>query len=120
MATREVVIDLDAALADTRPLWRDWLEDVARRSRVHVDDLPQDRREAAALLDDRLGNWRQLLQHFAEDRAPLYFRPDATLNARLRAQHAEGTRIVATTDAPQELARLALAHLGLARYVELV
>ncbi len=119
MAARELVLDLDAELADTRPLWRDWLEDLGRRSRVPVDDLPEDRRVAAVVLDDRVGNWRALLEHFAEDRAPLHFRPNPELNAKLRAQHAEGTRIVAATDAPEELARLVLAHLGLGRYVEL-
>jgi hypothetical protein len=44
-----VAIDLDGALGDTCPLWRDWVEDVWRRARLEVE-LPGDRGEAAALL----------------------------------------------------------------------
>jgi len=32
-----IALDLDAVLADTRPLWRDWLEDASRRTRVELD-----------------------------------------------------------------------------------
>ena len=42
-----VALDLDAVLADTRPLWHDWLEDAARRARVDLD-VPDDREAAAA------------------------------------------------------------------------
>ena len=118
MAAREVV-DLDAELGDTRPLWRDWLVDLGRRSRVRVDDLPDDRRAAATVLDERVGNWRALLERFAEEHAPLHFRPDPEVNAQLRALRSQGTQIVVSTDAPRELAGIALAHLGLARIVQL-
>jgi phosphoglycolate phosphatase-like HAD superfamily hydrolase len=115
---RAVALDLDGALGDTRPLWRDWLEDVARRSRVELDGLPEDRAEAAAQLDGVLGNWRTLLERFAEDRAPVYLRPDAQASAALRRLQAEGVRLGAFTDAPEELARVAAAQLGAARRLD--
>jgi phosphoglycolate phosphatase-like HAD superfamily hydrolase len=115
-----VALDLDAVLADTRPLWRDGLEDVARRTRVMLDDLPEDRVEAALLLDERLGDWRPLLERFASDRAPIHFRPRAEVGAALRRLQAAGTRVGAFTDAPRELADLALAHVGAQRRVETV
>jgi phosphoglycolate phosphatase-like HAD superfamily hydrolase len=37
----------------------------------------------------------------------------------VRRLHAAGNRIVVVTDAPRELAEIALAHLGVARRVEL-
>ena len=51
---RAVAIELDGVLGDTRPLWRDWLADAARRfhSIAPLDPaaLPEDRGEAAAEL----------------------------------------------------------------------
>src|SRR5882762_2447620 len=44
-----IALDLDV-LADTLPLWRDWLEDVARRTHVELE-VPDDRTEAATILD---------------------------------------------------------------------
>lgn len=114
-----LAVDLDDALADTRPLWRDWVADAARRARVELDDLPEDRGAAARVLDERLGDWRPLLERFAADRAPLHFRPRADVGAALRRLQAAGNRIVVVTDAPRELAEIALAHLGVARRVEL-
>jgi len=114
-----LALDLDDVLADTRSLWRDWLEDAARRARVPLDDVPEDRVAAARILDERLGDWRPLLERFAADRAPLHFRPRADVGAALRRLHGSGHRIVVVTDAPRELADIALAHLGLARRVEL-
>jgi phosphoglycolate phosphatase-like HAD superfamily hydrolase len=111
-----VALDLDAVLADTRPLWNDWLEDAARRVRVELD-VPDDRIEAAAVLDERLGDWRPLLQRFADDRAPLHFRPRADVGALLRRLQADKVRIGVFTDAPLELAEVALAHVGAARRV---
>jgi len=102
---RAVAIDL-VALGDTGPLWRDWLDDAARRFRVDVDAL-----------DEELPNWRQLLQRFAEDRAPVYFRRDADVSSALRRLHANGTRVGVFSDAPEELARIALSHLGAERRV---
>jgi phosphoglycolate phosphatase-like HAD superfamily hydrolase len=110
---------LDGVLADTRPLWRDWLVDAARRARVDLDDVPEDRAAAVRILDERLGDWRPLLERFAADRAPLHFRPRPDVGAAVRRLHAAGHRIVVVTDAPRELAEIALAHLGVARRVEL-
>ena len=117
MATLSV--DLDGVLADTRPLWNAWLEDATRRARVDLDDVPEDRTAAVRILDERLGDWRPLLERFAADRAPLHFRPRPDVGAAVRRLHAAGNRIVVVTDAPHELAEIALAHLGLARRVEL-
>jgi phosphoglycolate phosphatase-like HAD superfamily hydrolase len=114
-----IALDLDGVLGDTRPLWRDWLADAARV--LDVAGLPEDRTAAAAELDARgAGNWRTLLERFAEERAPVYLRPTADVSAALRALHANGTRVVVVTDAPVELARVALRQLGAARRVESV
>jgi len=112
-------LDLDAVLVDTRQLWRDWIDDASRRARVELD-LPEDREAAAAILDERLGDWRPLLERFAADRAPVYFRPRAETTALLRRLQAAGARMGAFTDAPRELAEIALAHAGAARRVETV
>jgi phosphoglycolate phosphatase-like HAD superfamily hydrolase len=114
-----LALDLDAVLADTRPLWRDWLEDVARRAHVPLD-VPEDRAAAAPLLDERLGDWRPLLQRFADDRAPVHFRPRAETGAALRRLQADGVRVGVFTDAPRELADVALAHVGATRRIEAV
>ena len=116
---RAIALDLDAVLADTQPLWRDWLVDVARRTHVELD-LPEDRTAAGAVLDARLGDWRPLLQRFADDRAPIHFRPRAETSSQLRRLQAAGVRIGVFTDAPRELAEIALAHVGAARRVEAV
>jgi phosphoglycolate phosphatase-like HAD superfamily hydrolase len=113
-----VAVELDA-LGDTRPLWHDWLEDTARI--LDVAGLPEDRSAAAVELDARgSGNWRTLLERFAEDRAPVYLRPAAEVSAALRGLQAAGARVGVFTDAPAELARVALAQLGAARRVEVV
>jgi phosphoglycolate phosphatase-like HAD superfamily hydrolase len=114
-----VAIDLDAVLADTRPVWDAWLEDASRRARVELD-VPEDREAAGVVLDEALGDWRPLLDRFAADRGPLWFRPRAETTAALRRLSAAGARIGAFTDAPRELAELALAHTGAARYIETV
>jgi phosphoglycolate phosphatase-like HAD superfamily hydrolase len=114
-----IALDLDGVLADTRPLWEAWLEDAARRTRVEID-VPEDRAAAAAVLDEALGDWRPLLARFAADRAPLWIRPRADTNAVLRGLAAAGTRIGAFSDAPRELAEIALAHAGAARQVEVI
>ena len=119
MPVRALALDLDAVLADTRPLWRDWLEDVARRAHVPLD-VPEDRAAAAPVLDERLGDWRPLLRRFADDRAPVHFRPRAETGAALRRLQADGVRVGVFTDAPRELADVALAHVGAARRVETV
>ena len=117
---KAAALDLDAVLGDTRPLWADWLADAARRMRVELADVPDDRLAAAPLLDERLGNWRALLERYAEDRAPLYLRPNPEANALLRQLQAAGVRLGAFTDAPVELARVALGQLGAARRMESV
>lgn len=114
-----LALDLDGVLADTRPLWDAWLEDAARRARVELD-VPDDRKAAAAVLDEALGDWRPLLARFAADRAPLWIRPRPETNAALRRLAAAGARIGAFTDAPRELATIALAHAGVARQVDVV
>ena len=119
MAGLAIAVDLDAVLADTRPVWDAWLEDASRRARVELA-VPDDREEAAGVLDAELGDWRPLLDRFAADRAPLWFRPRAETNAVLRRLSAAGARIGAFTDAPRELAELALAHTGAARYLETI
>jgi phosphoglycolate phosphatase-like HAD superfamily hydrolase len=122
---KAVAIDLDA-LGDTRPLWRDFLTDAARRfgsiSPLDPDALPADRASAAEELDRwaaaGVGDWRGALERFAEDRAPVYLRPNAEAAAALRALAAAGVRIGVYTDAPEPLARVALAHLGAERRVD--
>jgi phosphoglycolate phosphatase-like HAD superfamily hydrolase len=114
-----LAIDLDGVLADTRPLWDAWLEDAARRARVELA-VPDDRVAAAVVLDEALGDWRPLLARFASDRAPLWIRPRADTNAVLRRLAASGALIGVFSDAPRELAEIALAHAGAARQVEVV
>ena len=97
---KAVAIDL-AAIGETDPLWRDWLEDARRRFRVDVNAL-----------EEELPNWRPLLERFAEERAPVYVRRDAEVSGAIRRLQAAGTRIGVFTDAPEELARVVLTHLG--------
>lgn len=113
-----LALDLDGVLGDTRPLWRDWLEDAARRSRVDLAGLPEDRAAAADALDGLVGNWRALLERFAEDRAPVYLRPSAEVSAALRRLAGAGVRLGAFTDAPRELADVAASQLGASRRLE--
>jgi phosphoglycolate phosphatase-like HAD superfamily hydrolase len=103
---RALAVDL-AALGDVEPLWQDWLADARRRLRVNVEAL-----------DDELPNWGRLLERFAEERAPVYFRRDAEVSSALRRFESAGVRVVVFTDAPVELARVALAHLGATRRVD--
>ena len=114
-----LALDLDGVLAETRPLWEAWLEDASRRARVELE-VPADREAAAAVLDEALGDWRPLLARFAADRAPVFIRPRADTNAVLRRLAARGARIGVFSDAPRELAEIALAHAGAARHVEVV
>jgi phosphoglycolate phosphatase-like HAD superfamily hydrolase len=114
-----IALDLDGVLADTRRLWDAWLEDASRRARVELD-VPEDRVAAAAVLDDVLGDWRPLLARFAADRAPVWIRPRPDTNSALRRLSAAGTPIGVFTDAPRELAEIALAHAGAARLAKVV
>jgi phosphoglycolate phosphatase-like HAD superfamily hydrolase len=105
---KAVAVDL-AALGDVEPLWRDWLDDAARRFRVDV-----------SALDEQLPNWRPLLERFAEERAPVYLRRDAEVTEALRRLHSAGVRVGVFADAPAELARIALSHLGANGRVDVV
>lgn len=124
----KLALDFDAVVADTRPLWSEWLEDAARRFRsiavLEPSALPEDRAEAAALLDRwadaGVGDWRGALERFAEDRAPLFFRPVPATNAALRRLRAAGAVLGAFSDAPEPLVRVAVAHVGLARELSVV
>jgi hypothetical protein len=48
----------------------------------------------------------------------VYLRPNAEASERLRSLAGAGYRLGAFTDAPPELARVAAAHLGVARRLE--
>jgi phosphoglycolate phosphatase-like HAD superfamily hydrolase len=126
--TRVLAIDLDGALGDTRPLWRDFLDDAARRfasiAALDPGALPDDRGAAAEELDrwaaHGVGDWRAALERFAEGRAPVFLRPDGEASAALRSLAAHGARLGVFTDAPEPLARIALAHVGAARRVDVL
>ena len=112
---------LDGVLGDTRPLWNDWLEGSARVLGIDAATLPADRGEAAVALDaGGAGNWRILLERFAEDRAPVYLRRDARTSSALRALADSGAQVGIYSDAPAELVRTALAQLGATRRVDAV
>ena len=126
--TGAVAIDLDGALADTRRLWEAFLSDAARRfasiAPLDPSTLPSDRAAAAAELDrwaaSGVGDWRAALERFAEDRAPVYVQRRSDVSAALRSLAGAGVRLGVFTDAPEALARVALAHLGADRRIEAV
>ena len=107
--TGAVAVDLDAVLGDTEPLWQAWLEDARRRYRVELAADPD-----TAALDEAIGNWRPLLQRFAEEHARVYLRPNPAANAELRRLAAAGAKVGAFTDAPEPLAQVAASYLGVA------
>jgi phosphoglycolate phosphatase-like HAD superfamily hydrolase len=112
-----LAIDLDA-LGDTHPLWSAWLESVRGVLAIDPASLPQDRGLASAELDaGGGGNWRTLLERFAEDHAPAYLRRDAATSTALRSLAGRGVALGVFTDAPEPLARVALAQLGATRRV---
>ena len=114
---RALAIELDA-LGDTGPLWTAWLESARAVLDVDPSALPIDRAEAAAALDAaRVGNWRVLLERFAEDHAPAYLRRDAATSAALQSLADAGATLGVFTDAPEPLARVALSQLGATRRV---
>ncbi len=123
-----IAVDLDGALGDTRGLWDAFVDDAARRfhaiAKLDVASLPRDRGAAAAELDrwaeHGVGDWRAALSRFAEDHAPVYLRPSSTASGALRALAGAGYRIGVYTDAPEELARVALAQLGASRRVDVL
>ncbi len=125
--TEAVAVDLDRVLGDTRPLWRAFVEDAARRyapiAPLDRAALSEDRAVAASELDSwaaaGVGDWRKALERFAEDHASIYLRPDPGVNAAVR-RLAAGYRVGVVTDAPETLARIALAQLGIARAVDAI
>ena len=115
-----LAIDLDA-LGDTHALWSAWLESASGVLAIDPAALPEDRGEAAAELDAAgAGNWRTLLERFAEDHAPAYLRRDATTSAALRSLASSGVALGVFTDAPEPLARVAAGQLGATRRVSVV
>ena len=113
-----VAIDLDRALVDTRPLWQDWLDSAAAVLGADARALPADRADAAAELDlHGPGNWLALLERYCEDRVAVYVRRDAETSDALRSLAAAGWEIGAFTDAPEPLARVALAQIGADRRI---
>ena len=110
---RAIVVDLDAVLGDTEPLWR-----------------PGWRTRSAAIVSSSMtiptrppwtppsATGAHCSKRFAEDHARVYLRPDATANAELRRLTAAGIRVGAFTPRPEPLARVAAAHLGVARRLE--
>ena len=117
---RALAIELDA-IGDTHPLWTAWLD--ASRTVLDVDPetLPGDRAAAASTLDDAgVGNWRVLLERFAEDHAPAYLRRDAATSAALQSLAGAGVTLGVFTDAPEPLARVALSQLGATRRISAV
>jgi phosphoglycolate phosphatase-like HAD superfamily hydrolase len=125
-AAVKLALDLDGVLGDTRPLWDAWLADASRRfhaiAELDPTVLPADRALAAVELDrwaeQGIGDWRSSLARFAEDHAAVHLRPQAPVSAALRSLADVGARLGAFTDAPEELARVALGQLGAARRIE--
>ena len=112
-----LAIDLDA-IGDTRSLWVAWLGSVSGVLAIEPAALPDDRADAAEALDAAgAGNWRTLLERFAEDHAPAYLRRDAATSTALRSLAGSGVALGVFTDAPEPLARVALAQLGATRRV---
>ena len=117
-ASRAVAIDLDGTLGDTRPLWDAWLASAGELLGVDPETLPNDRGAAATELDRRgAGNWRALLERFGEERVAVFLRRDAATSTALRALAATSRELGVFTDAPEPLARIALAQLGAAQRV---
>ena len=115
-----LAIELDA-LGDTRPLWSAWLQSVSGVLAIEPSSLPEDRGAAADALDATgAGNWRTLLERFAENHAPAYLRRDASTSAALQSLSSRGIAMGVFTDAPEPLARVAVAQLGASRRVSVV
>ena len=112
-----LAVELDA-LGDTRALWDAWLESARGVLGIDPEAIPADRADAAAVLDDAgAGNWRVLLERFAEDHAPAYLRRDAATSAALQSLAGAGATVGVFTDAPESFAGVALAQLGATRRI---
>ena len=117
---RALAIELDA-IGDTHPLWAAWLDSARALLGVDPATLPDDRSAAASWLDDAgAGNWRVLLERFAQDHAPAYLRRDAATSAALHSLAGAGVTLGVFTDAPEPLARVALSQLGATRRISAV
>lgn len=112
-----LAIDLDAVLVDTRPLWSDWLASAAGTLDLDVSELPDERAAATAVLDERAGNWRALLERYCEERIAVHVRRDPASSEALRSLAASGRELCVFSDAPEPLARLALAQIGAGRRI---
>jgi phosphoglycolate phosphatase-like HAD superfamily hydrolase len=118
---RPVALDLDGVLGDTRALWSAWLEASGDLLGVRARELSDDRGKATAELDERgAGNWRDLLQRFAEERAAVYLRREEATGDALRTLASRGVAIGVFTDAPEPLARVALTQLGADRRISVL
>jgi phosphoglycolate phosphatase-like HAD superfamily hydrolase len=123
---RAVAIDLDRVLGDTRSLWEGWLVDAARRyapiAALDPASLPKDRGSAALELDrwakHGIGDWGHALERYSEEHAPLHLRPDPAVGAALRTLAQQRVVLGVFTDAPEPLARVALAQLGALRRID--
>jgi phosphoglycolate phosphatase-like HAD superfamily hydrolase len=123
---KAVALDLDGVFGDTRALWDGWLADAARRyasiAALDPASLPHDRGRAAEELDrwaaQGIGDWGHALARYAEEHAPLHLRPDPEVGAALRKLKKAEATVGVFTDAPEPLARVALAHLGALRRVD--
>lgn len=104
---RALALDLDAVLGDTRPLLEAWRDEASRKFRAKRENL-----------EAELGNWEHLLERFAEEHAPVYLRPHGETNAAVRRLRGAGVRLGAFTAAPEPLARVAAAHLGVERSLD--
>lgn len=115
----------ERSLAGTDRLFFDAVAAVGRKlSRVEpldVAGLPSDRIALQAELDCWAGadtaTWRRELRRFYEQHAPVYVRPDADLNAVLRALSRAAVAIGVWSPGPAEAVELLLGHLGVARSV---
>ena len=101
--TASLLIDLDGALGDTRPLWDAWLADAQR-------GFPWTRARFPPIARWRRMPWTTPGQELARPARALrgrpgsiYLRPDATTSAALRQLAGSGVRLGAFTDAPAEL-----------------
>ena len=126
VSMRAIAIELDGVLGDTRPLWTTGsrmppgaFTRLRRSIRARCPTTePRPRRSSTAGPEQGVGDWRASLGRFAEDRAPVYLRPDAEVSAALRHSPRRGDRLGVFTDAPEALARIAVSQLGAERRIE--
>ena len=127
-AVNAAALDLDGVLGDTRPLWQDWLEDISRRlasiarsSRrlFHTTGAQPPPSSTAGRMQASATGVRRW------NGSPPIARPSTSDRTQTRAPRCagctrQGVRLGVFTDAPEPLARVALAQLGAARRLEAV